>query len=101
MLEKEIKKLIESYEKKAAAAEANYRDTGYDRYFNAVQRNEGMASFLRNSLESKERAERGDMLQREIDDMASKIKEFRYLSPQRKDEELGDILVRIENLSRR
>ena len=41
------------------------------------------------------------MLQREIDDMASKIKEFRYLSPQRKDEELGDILVRIENLSRR
>ena len=101
MVKKEIEKLIESYEKKAAAAEANYRDTGYDRYYNAVKRNEGMASFLRNSLESKERAERGDMLQREIDAMASKIKEFRYLSPQRREEELNDILVCIENLSRR
>lgn len=101
MFKKEIAKLIEGYEKKAAAAEANYRDTGYDRYYKAVQRNEGMASFLRNSLESQERAERGDMLQHEIDAMASKIKEFRYLSPQRREEELNDILVRIENLSRR
>jgi hypothetical protein len=101
MVKKEIKKLIESYEKKAAAAEANYRDTGYDRYYNAVQRNEGMVSFLKNGLEFQERAERGDMLQREIDAMASQIKEFRYLSPQRREEELTNILVRIENLSRR
>ncbi|MBO5967823.1 MAG: hypothetical protein J6S14_04920 [Clostridia bacterium] len=100
MFKKEIEKLIENYEKKAEAAEANYRDTGYDRYYNAVQRYVGVTSFLRKNLESQERAERGDKLQFEIDAMASEIREFRYLSPQRREDKINDIFVRIENLSR-
>ena len=101
MIKKEIENLIKSYSKKAAAAEANYRDTGYDRYYNALQRYEGMVSFLEASLESKERAERGDMLQHEINYMAVAIRGLRYLSAQRRDEEISGILERLENLSRR
>lgn len=52
--QKELKKLVEKYQKKADEAAQAYQETGLTRYHSAYWRNQDMADALRMALSAKE-----------------------------------------------
>lgn len=70
--EKELKKLIEKYEKRADAAEQAYQTSGAQRYYTARCTNQDMADALRVALSAKEDHEELQTMKLELSNFASR-----------------------------
>lgn len=97
--QKEIQRLIGGYEKKLREARGNYEDTGYDRYWNTIKRCEDMIDFLKNGAGLAESANKATSLQTAINNMAYTIRDFSYMSTERREQETKEILDQIMNLA--
>ena len=97
--EKELKKLIASYQKKSDEAYGNYQATGYSRYYTSHSKYDDMIDTLRVVLSYKDDTIQAKNLKAHITIWAGKIRDMPYMPLERKEEEITKILNEIMSVA--
>lgn len=95
MKKDEIEKLIQKAEERYHQAEMNYQDTGSNRYYTTMCKNEALADILRDALNAEKHIEISKRLSSYVKQWAGIIADFPYKSQQLKEEELQQIISEI------
>lgn len=90
-----VEKLIEKARARQKAAEANYQDTGENRYYNTMVKNEALADTLEDALKSEKYIRMAKMLSNDIRNWAATLESWEYENPKTREECVHKILSEI------
>ncbi|MBQ8603890.1 MAG: hypothetical protein IJ410_03480 [Oscillospiraceae bacterium] len=95
----ELRKMQDKYQRKHEEAQRNYRDTGYDRYYDAQEKYSGLVQGVQHLLDSESYIEKGVQLEKVITRWSVAVENMQYMPPDKRETAINNLLIDIRRIA--